>query len=41
MSSLNFNDCLWRGSVGPVPTGLNGVFTLDAARAGARGRAVR
>ena len=36
MSSLNFNVCLWRRSVGPVPTRLR-VFTLDAARAGARG----
>ena len=41
MSNFNFNDCLCRGPVGLVPTGLNGVFTLDAARSGARGRAVR
>jgi hypothetical protein len=41
MSNFNFDDRLRRRPIGPVPAGLNGVFTLDAARSGARGRAVR
>jgi hypothetical protein len=41
MSIFNFNDRLRRMPIGLLPTGLNGVFTLDAARSGARGRVVR
>jgi hypothetical protein len=41
MSILNFDVCLRRMPIGLLPTGLNGVFTLNAARSSARERAVR
>lgn len=41
MSNFNFDGYLRQRSIGPVPAGLNGVLTLDAARSGARGRTVR
>ncbi len=41
MSNFNFDDRLRRKTIGPVPAGVNGVFTLDAARADVCGRAVR
>jgi hypothetical protein len=41
MSNFNFDDWLRRRPIGVAPTGVNGVFILDAARPGARGRAVR
>jgi hypothetical protein len=40
MSNFNFNDYSHRRPVGFAPTGLNGVFTLDAARSDARRRVV-
>ena len=41
MSNFNIDDGLRRRPIGPVLTSLKGVFSLDAARLDARGRAVR
>jgi hypothetical protein len=41
MSIFKFGDCWCRMPIDLLPTGLNGVFNLDAVRSGARGRAVR
>jgi hypothetical protein len=41
MSIFNFYDRLRRIPIGLLPTDLNGISNLDAARSGACGRAVR
>jgi hypothetical protein len=41
MSNFNFDNCLRRRPLGLAPTGLHGVFTLDAARSGTRKRGAR
>jgi len=41
MLNFNFDDCFRGRPIGLVPTGLNGVSTLDAASLNVRERAVR